>query len=231
MPLEGLQSLESLPVTTAGLQSRRAPEQVPGLKFLDLNKNPPSGWGPGDFANMLHLKELGLNNMEELVLSTQIALVNLPELTKLDITNNPRLSFIHPRAFRHLPQMETLMLNNNALSAQHQQTWSPCPTCRRWVSMATHPLRLCHPPLTPPAPASAPSSSPVHASAEPPTFSAPSAGGGLPGDDGPLPAPHLPPAASPAPPGGQRRQPAAALPGAGRAPEPEIYWVTPAGLG
>ncbi|ELK24014.1 Leucine-rich repeat neuronal protein 2 [Myotis davidii] len=127
--LEGLRSLESLSFYDNQLVRvpRRALERVPGLKFLDLNKNPLQRVGPGDFANMLHLKELGLNNMEELVSIDKFALVNLPELTKLDITNNPRLSFIHPRAFHHLPQMETLMLNNNALSALHRQTVESLP--------------------------------------------------------------------------------------------------------
>ncbi|XP_036200512.1 leucine-rich repeat neuronal protein 2 [Myotis myotis] len=140
--LEGLRSLESLSFYDNQLVRvpRRALEQVPGLKFLDLNKNPLQRVGPGDFANMLHLKELGLNNMEELVSIDKFALVNLPELTKLDITNNPRLSFIHPRAFHHLPQMETLMLNNNALSALHRQTVESLPNLQE-VGLHGNPIR------------------------------------------------------------------------------------------
>lgn len=140
--LEGLQSLESLSFYDNQLAQvpRRALEQVPGLKFLDLNKNPLQRVGPGDFANMLHLKELGLNNMEELVSIDKFALVNLPELTKLDVTNNPRLSFIHPRAFHHLPQMETLMLNNNALSALHRQTVESLPNLQE-VGLHGNPIR------------------------------------------------------------------------------------------
>ncbi|XP_012872820.1 PREDICTED: LOW QUALITY PROTEIN: leucine-rich repeat neuronal protein 2 [Dipodomys ordii] len=140
--LEGLQTLESLSFYDNQLARvpRRALEQVPGLKFLDLNKNPLQRVGPGDFANMLHLKELGLNNMEELVSIDKFALVNLPELTKLDITNNPRLSFIHPQAFHHLPQMETLMLNNNALTALHQQTVEALPNLQE-VGLHSNPIR------------------------------------------------------------------------------------------
>lgn len=140
--LEGLQSLESLSFYDNQLARvpRRALQQVPGLKFLDLNKNPLQRVGPGDFANMLHLKELGLSNMEELVSIDKLALVNLPELTKLDVTNNPRLSFIHPRAFRHLPQMETLMLNNNALSALHRQTVESLPSLQE-VALHGNPIR------------------------------------------------------------------------------------------
>ncbi|XP_007523208.2 leucine-rich repeat neuronal protein 2 [Erinaceus europaeus] len=140
--LQGLHSLESLSFYDNQLARvpRRALEQVPGLKFLDLNKNPLQRVAAGDFANMLHLKELGLNNMEELVSIDKFALVNLPELTKLDVTNNPRLSFIHPRAFRHLPQMETLMLNHNALSALHRQTLEALPSLQE-VALHGNPLR------------------------------------------------------------------------------------------
>lgn len=140
--LEGLQSLESLSFYDNQLVRvpRRALEQVPGLKFLDLNKNPLQRVGPGDFTNMLHLKELGLNNMDELVSIDKLALVNLPELTKLDVTNNPRLSFIHPRAFHRLPRMETLMLNNNALSALHRQTVASLPHLQE-VGLHGNPIR------------------------------------------------------------------------------------------
>uniref|UniRef100_A0A8C0ZGY5 Leucine rich repeat neuronal 2 n=1 Tax=Cyanistes caeruleus TaxID=156563 RepID=A0A8C0ZGY5_CYACU len=93
-----------------------------------------------DFTNMLHLKELGLNNMDELVSIDQFALINLPELTKLDVTNNPKLSFIHPKAFQHLPQLETLMLNNNALSALHRQTVESLPNLQE-ISIHGNPLR------------------------------------------------------------------------------------------
>lgn len=140
--LQGLRSLESLSFYDNQLARvpRRALEQVPGLKFLDLNKNPLQRVAPGDFANMLHLKELGLNNMEELVAIDKLALVHLPELTKLDVTNNPRLSFIHPRAFQHLPQLETLMLNNNALSALHRQTVEALPSLQE-VGLHGNPIR------------------------------------------------------------------------------------------
>nr|XP_023699507.1 leucine-rich repeat neuronal protein 2-like [Paramormyrops kingsleyae] len=40
------------------------PQTLPGLKFLDLNKNPIQLVQKGDFKDMLLLKELGLNNME-----------------------------------------------------------------------------------------------------------------------------------------------------------------------
>ncbi|NXW73717.1 LRRN2 protein, partial [Hirundo rustica] len=140
--LEGLRSLESLSFYDNKLAEvpRRALQQVPGLKFLDLNKNPLQRVKQSDFTNMLHLKELGLNNMDELVSVDQFALANLPELTKLDVTNNPKLSFIHPKAFQHLPRLETLMLNNNALSALHRQTVESLPGLRE-IGIHGNPLR------------------------------------------------------------------------------------------
>ncbi|NXN97906.1 LRRN2 protein, partial [Rhinopomastus cyanomelas] len=140
--LEGLRSLESLSFYDNELPQvpRRALQQVPGLKFLDLNKNPLQRVKQSDFTNMLHLKELGLNNMEELVSIDQFALINLPELTKLDVTNNPRLSFIHPNAFHRLPLLETLMLNNNALSALHKQTVEALPSLQE-ISLHGNPIR------------------------------------------------------------------------------------------
>lgn len=140
--LEGLKSLESLSFYDNKLVNvpKRALQQVPGLKFLDLNKNPLQRIKQSDFINMLHLKELGLNNMEELVSIDKFALINLPELTKLDVTNNPKLSYIHPSAFHHLPQMETLMLNNNALSALHKQTLESLPNLQE-ISIHSNPIR------------------------------------------------------------------------------------------
>ncbi|XP_060087345.1 leucine-rich repeat neuronal protein 2 [Heteronotia binoei] len=140
--LEGLRSLESLSFYDNKLVNvpKKALQQVPGLKFLDLNKNPLQRVKQSDFTNMLHLKELGLNNMEELVSIDKFALINLPELTKLDVTNNPKLSYIHPSAFHHLPQMETLMLNNNALSALHKQTLESLPNLQE-ISIHSNPIR------------------------------------------------------------------------------------------
>ncbi|CAF96837.1 unnamed protein product, partial [Tetraodon nigroviridis] len=140
--LEGLESLESLSfyenlLTKVPTQALRT---VPGLKFLDLNKNLIKLIKTGDFQNMIHLKELGLNNMEELVSIEKAALANLPELTKLEITNNPRLSYIHPEAFLQLSRLESLMLNSNSLMALHQRTMLSLPSLQE-VSLHSNPLR------------------------------------------------------------------------------------------
>ncbi|XP_024235435.1 leucine-rich repeat neuronal protein 2 [Oncorhynchus tshawytscha] len=140
--LEGLDSLESLSfydnlLTTVPTQALR---RLPGLKFLDLNKNRLSLVQTGDFRDLVHLTELGLNNMEELVAIERAAMENLPELTKLEITNNPRLSYIHPQAFFQLGRLESLMLNSNALTALHQHTVLSLPRLRE-VSLHSNPLR------------------------------------------------------------------------------------------
>ncbi|XP_026163143.1 leucine-rich repeat neuronal protein 2 [Mastacembelus armatus] len=140
--LEGLDGLESLSfydnlLTKVPTQALR---RVPGLKFLDLNKNRIKLIETGDFQNMMHLKELGLNNMEELVSIEKAALANLPELTKLEITNNPRLSYIHPQAFLQLSRLESLMLNSNSLSALHQHIMLSLPNLQE-VSLHSNPLR------------------------------------------------------------------------------------------
>lgn len=140
--LEGLESLESLSfydnlLTKVPTQALR---QVRGLKFLDLNKNRIKLIETGDFRDMIHLKELGLNNMDELVSIEKAALENLPELTKLEITNNPRLSYIHPDAFLQLNRLESLMLNSNSLSALHERIMLSLPSLQE-VSLHSNPLR------------------------------------------------------------------------------------------
>ncbi|XP_019942484.2 leucine-rich repeat neuronal protein 2 [Paralichthys olivaceus] len=140
--LEGLDGLESLSfydnlLTKVPTQALR---RVPGLKFLDLNKNRIKLIETGDFQDMVHLKELGLNNMDDLVSIEKAALENLPELTKLEITNNPRLSYIHPQAFLQLSRLESLMLNSNSLSALHQHIMVSLPSLQE-VSLHSNPLR------------------------------------------------------------------------------------------
>ncbi|XP_063072486.1 leucine-rich repeat neuronal protein 2 [Engraulis encrasicolus] len=140
--LEGLDTLESISFYDNQLTRvpKEALQKLPELKFLDLNKNPIQVVQRGDFRDMLRLKELGLNNMDELVSIEHSAMENLPELTKLEITNNPRLSYIHPKAFLQLSSMESLMLNSNALSALHRQTVLSLPTLQE-ISLHSNPIR------------------------------------------------------------------------------------------
>ncbi|XP_036373924.1 leucine-rich repeat neuronal protein 3-like [Megalops cyprinoides] len=140
--LDGLNNLESISFydNTFIQVPHAALKRVQSLKFLDLNKNPIQRIQRGDFMDMLHLKELGINSMPELVSIDSFALNNLPELTKIEATNNPKLSYIHPNAFYKLPKLETLMLNSNALSALHRITVESLPNLRE-VSMHSNPIR------------------------------------------------------------------------------------------
>ncbi|XP_053719295.1 leucine-rich repeat neuronal protein 3 [Synchiropus splendidus] len=140
--LTGLDNLESISFYDNIFPEvpHSALRHVRNLKFLDLNKNPISRIQRGDFVDMLHLKELGINSMPELVSIDSFALNNLPELTKIEATNNPKLSYIHPNAFYKLPRLETLMLNGNALSALHRITVESLPNLRE-VSMHSNPIR------------------------------------------------------------------------------------------
>lgn len=140
--LVGLDNLESISFFDNLLNRvpRAALTRVQNLKFLDLNKNPIERIQRGDFMDMLHLKELGINSMPQLVSIDSFALNNLPELTKIEATNNPRLSYIHPRAFHKLPRLETLMLNSNSLSGLHRSTVESLPNLRE-VSLHSNPIR------------------------------------------------------------------------------------------
>lgn len=138
----GLDNLESISFYDNKLVRipQLALQKVPNLKFLDLNKNPVKKIQEGDFRNMLNLKELGINNMMELVSIDRYALDNLPELTKLEATNNPKLSYIHRLAFRDMSSLESLMLNNNALTALYQHIVAVLPNLRE-ISIHSNPLR------------------------------------------------------------------------------------------
>lgn len=140
--LVGLENLESISFYDNRLIKvpQVALQKAVNLKFLDLNKNPINRIRRGDFSNMLHLKELGINNMPELVSIDSLAVDNLPDLRKIEATNNPRLSYIHPNAFFRLPKLESLMLNSNALSALYHGTVESLPNLKE-ISIHSNPIR------------------------------------------------------------------------------------------
>ncbi|KAF6086364.1 leucine rich repeat neuronal 3 [Phyllostomus discolor] len=140
--LVGLDNLESISFYDNRLRKvpRVALQKVANLKFLDLNKNPIHRIRRGDLSNMLHLKEVGINNMPELVSIDSLAVDNLPDLRKIEATNNPRLSYIHPNAFFRLPKLESLMLNSNALSALYHGTVEALPSLKE-ISIHSNPIR------------------------------------------------------------------------------------------
>ncbi|XP_051979129.1 leucine-rich repeat neuronal protein 3-like [Xyrauchen texanus] len=139
--LVGLDKLESISFYDNMFPKvpQAALRQVLNLKFLDLNKNPIERIQRGDFVDMVHLKELGINSMPELVSIDSFAIHNLPELTKIEATNNPRLSYIHQNAFSKLPRLESLMLNSNALRALHRITVESLPNLQE-VSLHSNPI-------------------------------------------------------------------------------------------
>ncbi|XP_062856131.1 leucine-rich repeat neuronal protein 3 [Trichomycterus rosablanca] len=139
--LVGLDKLESISFYENKFAKvpRDALRKLKSLKFLDLNKNPIERLTQGDFSDVIHLKELGINSMPKLVSIDSFAVTNLPELTKIEATNNPRLSYIHPNAFYNLPRLETLMLNNNAISALHSVTIESLPSLQE-VSLHSNPI-------------------------------------------------------------------------------------------
>ncbi|XP_054427343.1 leucine-rich repeat neuronal protein 3 [Pteronotus mesoamericanus] len=140
--LVGLENLESISFYDNRLMKvpHVALQKVANLKFLDLNKNPINRIQRGDFSNMLHLKEVGINNMPELISIDSLAVDNLPDLRKIEATNNPRLSYIHPNAFFRLPKLESLMLNSNALSALYHGTIESLPSLKE-ISIHSNPIR------------------------------------------------------------------------------------------
>lgn len=140
--LVGLVSLESISFYDNRLVKvpHTALQKATNLKFLDLNKNPINRIQRGDFSNMVHLKELGINNMPELISIDNLAVDNLPDLRKIEATNNPRLSYIHPNAFFRLPRLESLMLNSNALSALYRNTIESLPNLKE-ISIHSNPIR------------------------------------------------------------------------------------------
>ncbi|XP_058252935.1 leucine-rich repeat neuronal protein 3 [Hemibagrus wyckioides] len=139
--LVGLHKLESISFYENKFAKvpQAALRKVQSLKFLDLNKNPIERINRGDFVDMIHMKELGINSMPDLVSIDSFAVSNLPELTKIEATNNPRLSYIHPNAFYNLPRLETLMLNDNALTALHRVTVESLPSLQE-VSLHSNPI-------------------------------------------------------------------------------------------
>ncbi|XP_053108270.1 leucine-rich repeat neuronal protein 3 [Hemicordylus capensis] len=140
--LVGLDNLESISFYDNRLVKvpHTALQKATSLKFLDLNKNPINRIQRGDFSSMIHLKELGINNMPELISIDNLAVDNLPDLRKIEATNNPRLSYIHPNAFYRLPRLESLLLNSNALSALYHSTIESLPNLKE-ISIHSNPIR------------------------------------------------------------------------------------------
>ncbi|KPP67073.1 leucine-rich repeat neuronal protein 1-like [Scleropages formosus] len=139
---QGLDYLESLSFFDNKLTTvpTEALSVLPNLKFLDLNKNPIVRVREGDFRDFLHLEELSLNNMEELMAVERGAFVNLPEMAKLEIRNNPHLSYIDRAAFQDVVGLRTLLVSNNDLTLLPRELFSSFPNLDE-VSLHSNPIR------------------------------------------------------------------------------------------
>ncbi|XP_075041618.1 leucine-rich repeat neuronal protein 1-like [Mixophyes fleayi] len=139
----GLDYLESLSFFDNRLTSvpKEALKQLKLLKFLDLNKNPISRVKSSDFKDMFHLEELSLNSMEELERVEAEAFQDLPELIKLEICNNPRLTYLDPGAFAsNVGALKTLLLSNNQLALIPLKVFQTLPGLTE-ISLYSNPLR------------------------------------------------------------------------------------------
>lgn len=83
---------------------------------MDLNKNFINRIRRGDFSNMLYLKELGINNMFELIFIDSFVVDNLLDLRKIEVINNFRLFYIYFNVFFRLFKLELFMFNSNVFS-------------------------------------------------------------------------------------------------------------------
>ncbi|MFT7804770.1 leucine-rich repeat neuronal protein 1-like [Arapaima gigas] len=139
---QGLDYLESLSFFDNKLTTvpTKALGVLPNLKFLDLNKNPIVRIREGDFRDLIHLEELSLNNMEELMAVERGAFANLPEMAKLEIRNNPHLAYIDHAAFQDVVGLRTLLVSNNDLSLLPREIFSSFPSLDE-VSLHSNPIR------------------------------------------------------------------------------------------
>ncbi|XP_072305521.1 leucine-rich repeat neuronal protein 1 [Eucyclogobius newberryi] len=138
----GLDSLESLSFYDNKLRSvpREALKVLPNLKFLDLNRNPMSRIQQGDFQDLLHLEEVSLNNMEQLLMVEPNSFQDLPELIKVELCNNIHLSHLHPDSFSGVPCLRSLMVHSSSLSFLSPLLLSSLPSLKE-LSVHSNPLR------------------------------------------------------------------------------------------
>ncbi|KAJ3583211.1 hypothetical protein NHX12_034182 [Muraenolepis orangiensis] len=236
-----LARLHSLVLAGMGLQEslsfydnklRRVPRDalsmLQNLKFLDLNRNPIARVGPGDFRDLLHLEELSLNYMDQLVAVEGESFQNLPEMVKLELYSNPRLAYIDPHAFSNqlsllsnqllagLPALDELSVHSNPLRCDCLATWGPHLGNQSAVKLLDGPLTTC----------SSPPQLIGHELREVVSIGWGSVGGGASGNSC---LPHVSPLSFPAVLNLSSGQPITLPCWASADPAPQFYWVTPTG--
>ncbi len=87
-----------------------------GLRTLSMDENPITKLDAGAFEE-LYIGEITLCNMPNLLYVDKGAFSGLPDLTLLQIHDNPLLQYLDPEAFQDVPNLQYLYVHNNALRA------------------------------------------------------------------------------------------------------------------
>lgn len=110
-----------------------------GLRTLSMNENPIAQLDPGAFEE-LYVGQITLCNMPNLFYVDQEAFSGLPDLTLLQIHDNPRLAYIDPGAFVNVPNLQYLYVHNNALKALPATTLATFPLLKE-ISFHNNPIQ------------------------------------------------------------------------------------------
>ncbi|ELU00521.1 hypothetical protein CAPTEDRAFT_136803, partial [Capitella teleta] len=90
--------------------------KMKSIEVMDLSANPVSVLGPGSMDS-IHVVELRLNSMPNLMLIEAGAFHNLPNLRRLQLKENEKLAFIDPDAFSGVDQLQNLDIAGSGLLA------------------------------------------------------------------------------------------------------------------
>lgn len=137
----GLESLQTLDMNYNRFEKvpTRAFTIFKRLKFLSLDGNPVASLDGADFRDFAVAK-ISMNFLPDLELVDRESFSNLPELTSLQLHDNPRLAFIDEEAFVNLPKLRTLYVHNNHLLALPQTLLDSLPSLEM-VSFYNNPIR------------------------------------------------------------------------------------------
>ena len=104
---QGIIKLQTLSLT--GNKFTRVPTRAlsvfTNLKTLRLGSNPISSLGVDTFEQV-HVREVHLHDLPDLVVVDEGAFSNIQELTALYLHDNPRLTYLDPHTFDNVPDLE-----------------------------------------------------------------------------------------------------------------------------
>ncbi len=89
-------------------------QYFPSLQLVDLGQNFFKKLVENSFLS-INVSTIRISNIKELVIVDRHALVTLPSLIELNMSNNRNLLFIHPEAFQNVPSLRKLDLHNCSL--------------------------------------------------------------------------------------------------------------------